>query len=104
METVTTLATVPAVIALVTLIKDLGLPAKFAPLAAVVLGVALSVLAALSLGSVANWYETVSLGVILGLSAAGLYDGARVIGTKSYSGYKGRHAAPEESSTQDTPF
>ncbi len=41
---------------------------------------ALSVLAALSLGTVANWYETVSMGVILGLSAAGLYDGARAIG------------------------
>lgn len=104
METVTTLATVPAVIALVTLIKDLGLPAKFAPLAAVVLGVALSVLAALSLGTVSNWYEPVATGIILGLSAAGLYDGARVIGTKSYSGYKGRHAAPEESSTQEALF
>uniref|UniRef100_A0AAU6R610 Holin n=1 Tax=Micrococcus phage Olihed TaxID=3092209 RepID=A0AAU6R610_9CAUD len=82
MDTITTLATVPAVIALVTLIKDLGLPAKLAPLAAVVLGVVLSVLAALALGPVGNWYETVSLGVILGLSAAGLYDGAKAIGSK----------------------
>ncbi len=80
MDTITTLATVPAVIALVTLFKDLGLPPKLSPLLAVVLGVALSVLAALSLGTVANWYETVSMGVILGLSAAGLYDGARAIG------------------------
>lgn len=81
MDTITTIATVPAVIALVTLIKDLGLPSKLAPLAAVVLGVALSVLAALSLGTVTNWYETISLGVILGLSAAGLYDGARAVGS-----------------------
>lgn len=83
METIATLATVPAVIALVTLFKDLGLPSKLSPLLAVVLGVALSVLGALSLGTVANWYETVSLGVILGLSAAGLYDGARAIGNKT---------------------
>ncbi|QBZ73216.1 holin [Microbacterium phage Theresita] len=81
MDTITTLATVPAVIALVTLLKDLGLPSKLSPLAAVVLGVGLSILAALSLGTVTNWYETVSLGVILGLSAAGLYDGARAIGS-----------------------
>lgn len=80
MDTIATLATVPAVIALVTLFKDLGLPSKLSPLLAVVLGVALSVLGALSLGAVTNWYETVSLGVILGLSAAGLYDGARAIG------------------------
>lgn len=82
MDTITTLATVPAVIALVTLLKDLGLPSKLGALAAVLLGVALSVLAALSVGPVGNWYETVSLGVILGLSAAGLYDGAKAIGAK----------------------
>lgn len=80
METIATLATVPAVIALVTLLKDLGLPSKFSPLAAVLLGVALSILGALSLGIITNWYETVSLGVILGLSAAGLYDGAKAVG------------------------
>ncbi|AXH48597.1 holin [Microbacterium phage Sansa] len=83
METVATLATVPAVIALVTLFKDLGLPSKLSPLVAVVLGVALSVLSALALGPIGNLYETISLGVILGLSAAGLYDGARAIGNKT---------------------
>lgn len=79
-EAITTLATVPAVIALVTLFKDLGLPSKLGPLAAVVLGVLLSVLSALAVGPItANWYETVSVGVILGLSASGLYDGAKAI-------------------------
>ncbi|QDF15754.1 holin [Microbacterium phage Finny] len=66
-----------------TLFKDLGLPSKLSPLVAVVLGVALTILGALSLGTVSNWYETVSLGVILGLSASGLYDGARAIGNKT---------------------
>ena len=38
-----TLATAPAVLALVTLAKDLGLPTRLAALAAVVLGVILAV-------------------------------------------------------------
>ena len=71
-ETVTTIATVPAVVALVTLFKDLGLPGKFAPLMAVALGVVLSVFSALSVGAVTDWYEPVAMGIILGLSAAGL--------------------------------
>ncbi|AVJ51016.1 holin [Microbacterium phage Pajaza] len=82
MEAITTIATVPAVIALVTLVKDLGLPSRLSPLAALVLGVALSLFAALAIGEVVNWYEPVAKGIILGLSASGLYDGARSIGTK----------------------
>lgn len=82
METVTSLATVPAVIALVTLAKDLGLPSRLSPVVALVLGVALSLFAALAVGDGGNWYEPVAKGVILGLSASGLYDGARAIGTK----------------------
>lgn len=75
--TVTTLATAPAVLALVTLAKDLGLPTKAAALAAVVLGVGLSVADHALAGSGA--YSAAASGLILGLGAAGLYDTARII-------------------------
>ena len=75
--TVTDLATAPAVLALVTLAKDLGLPTKAAALAAVVLGVGLSVADHALAGSGA--YSAAASGLILGLGAAGLYDTARII-------------------------
>lgn len=85
METIVTIATVPAVIALVTLAKDLGLPSKLAPLVSVLLGVGLTVLDALATTGVGNWYQIISTGIILGLSASGLYDGARIIGENRQS-------------------
>lgn len=78
--TTITLATVPAVIALVTLLKDLGLPSRLSPLAAVILGVIAQLIDVFAQGVVTNWYAVISTGVILGLSASGLYDGARLIG------------------------
>ena len=83
METLTSIATIPAVIALVTLVKDLGLPSRLSPLLALLLGVALSVFNALAIGPVTDWYGTIAMGLILGLSASGLYDGARAIGGKT---------------------
>ena len=75
--TVTTLATAPAVLALVTLAKDLGLPTRYAALTAVVLGVGLSVADHALAGTGA--YSAAASGLILGLGAAGLYDTARII-------------------------
>lgn len=75
--TVTALATVPAVLALVTLAKDLGLPTRLAALTAVVLGVGLSVADHALAGSGA--YSAAASGLILGLGAAGLYDTARLV-------------------------
>lgn len=86
MDTVVTLATVPAVLALVTLLKDLGLPSKLAPLVAVLLGVVVTLVDAWAGGGFASSQEVVqsiSVGVILGLSAAGLYDSAKVAGGSS---------------------
>lgn len=86
MDIVTTLATVPAVIALVTLAKDLGLPTRLSPLLAVVLGVVVSLFDLFATGSVLGTQsvlQTVGTGVILGLSASGLYDGARVLSPKT---------------------
>lgn len=72
MEAITALASVPAILALVNLVKDLGLPSKLAPLAAVTVGVALLV-ANHYLGDNAA-YQAATTGLILGLGAAGLYD------------------------------
>lgn len=72
--TITTLATVPAVLALVTLAKDLGLPARFSPLLAVVLGVAVSVFEWMASGPAVDsptLLATIGLGIILGLSEVG---------------------------------
>lgn len=87
MEIVTTLATIPAIIALVTLAKDLGLRSTFAPILAILLGVALALFDLFALGnteiSVQVVLQSIGTGIVLGLSAAGLYDGARAIGSKA---------------------
>lgn len=82
MDAITAVATVPAVIALATIAKDMGFPVRLVPLLSIVFGVALQTLQALTLGGVDNWYEVLSLGLILGLSASGLYDGAKAVGKK----------------------
>ena len=72
MDAVTTIATVPAIVALVNLVKGLGLSGKWSALVAVLLGVAVNV--AISLWGSAAWFEAAATGLILGLGAAGLYD------------------------------
>jgi hypothetical protein len=86
MDTVITLASIPAIIAVVTLAKDLGLRSTFAPLLAILLGVAFAIFdlfAGAGVLSTQTVLGAISLGVILGLSASGLYDGARAIGSKN---------------------
>ena len=69
---ITTLATVPAIVALTNLGKRLGLPSRAALLLAVLLGVGLSLAQWAWAG--AGWYDAAANGLILGLGAAGLYD------------------------------
>ena len=84
METAATVATVPAVIALCTIARDLGLPAKVTPVLALLCGVALQALQAVAVdGSLTNWPEVVIQGIILGLGASGVYDGAKVVGKQA---------------------
>lgn len=78
MNAVTLLATIPAILALVNLAKQLGLPAKAALVVAVLLGVGLNV--ADYLWASVALYQAISNGLILGLSAAGLYDVAKTVG------------------------
>lgn len=71
MDPIITLATVPAVVALVNLAKAFGVTGKWSALAAVVLGVGISLATTYADADVVR---TVSDGLILGLGAAGLYD------------------------------
>ena len=88
----TTLATAPAVLALVTLAKDLGLPTRLAAPLAVVLGVVLAATDHALAGTGA--YAAVADGLLLGLGAAGLYDAARLAGGREPAAPAvGRHEA-----------
>lgn len=71
MSTALTLASVPAVLAIVNLAKSLGLAGKWSALAAVIVAIAATLAQTLASGPV---YEAIATGLILGLSAAGLYD------------------------------
>lgn len=71
MDPIVTLATIPAVVALVNLAKQFGVTGKWATLLAVALGLGLT---AASVYAPAEVWAWVSDGMILGLGAAGLYD------------------------------
>lgn len=66
------LLTVPAIVALTNLAKRTGLPSRWAPLVSVMVGVAVACGDAYSTG--AGYLDAVARGIILGLTASGLYD------------------------------
>lgn len=73
MDAITTLATVPAVLAIVNLLKDtFNINGKYSALLAVIIGVGLNI-ANYALGD-AGWYQAAAQGLILALGASGLYD------------------------------
>lgn len=66
------------IVALVELAKrSFGLAARWAAPLAVVLGVLFAVAAKLDQPAMATWLQTVLLGLLTGLSAAGLYSGGK---------------------------
>ena len=83
MDTIVTIASVPAILALTNLLKTLGMTGRWATLSAVCLGLMLTALSRTL--DPATW-GMISDGLILGLSAAGLYDVAgQVGGSSSYT-------------------
>ena len=66
------LLTVPAIVALTNLAKRTGLPPRWAPLVSVLAGVAVACGDAYSTGS--GYLDAVARGIVLGLTASGLYD------------------------------
>jgi hypothetical protein len=67
------LLTVPVIIALVEMLKSSGMPSRFAPLAALAIGITLG----LAWGSFD--LNGLTTGLLLGLSASGLYSGQKAV-------------------------
>lgn len=88
------LLTVPAIVALTNLAKRTGLPAKLAPLVSVLAGVAVACGDAYSTGS--GYLDAVARGIVLGLTASGLYDlmpgEPKATTVNVYGRQKGKHS------------
>ena len=102
------LLTVPAIVALTNLAKRTGLPAKLAPLVSVLAGVAVACGDAYSTGS--GYLDAVARGIVLGLTASGLYDlmpgETKATTVNVYGRQKGKHSeapsAPEAETEADS--
>nr|DAV36237.1 MAG TPA: holin [Caudoviricetes sp.] len=99
------LLTVPAIVALTNLAKRTGLPSKLAPLVSVLAGVAVACGDAYSTGS--GYLDAVARGIVLGLTASGLYDlmpgepKASTVNVYGKDSVRGRHSATV--GTPETP-
>lgn len=78
---VVTLVTVPAILGLVTVARDLGMPAKLAPVTAAIVGTGLGVAEQMLGGSPV--FQAGAGGLLVGLAATGLYDTAKLAGGQS---------------------
>ncbi len=104
------LLTVPAIVALTNLAKRTGLPSRLAPLVSVLACVAVACGDAYSTGS--GYLDAVARGIVLGLTASGLYDlmpgepKASIVNVYG-SVARGRHSAgqsaPEPEAEADAP-
>ena len=65
------------IVGLVELAKGQGLPSRYAPVLAVCLGLLFATLGRLDDPTVGTWLQVELLGLITGLSASGLYSGAK---------------------------
>lgn len=81
---ITAIATPAAVVAIITVAKDLGLPAKVSPLLAVATGILLNLLDSAVNGVLTSYtaLASISQGLILGLTACGVYDIAKKVADK----------------------
>lgn len=99
------LLTVPAIVALTNLAKRTGLPAKLAPLVSVLVGVAVACGDAYSTG--AGYLDAVARGIILGLTASGLYDlmpgtpKGSTVNVYGKDSVRGRHSATTAAADDD---
>ena len=107
---IVTLATIPAILGLVNLAKQFGIVGRWSALLAVLLGVLIAVVEYLTgadvLVTAGGIYGAVATGVILGLSAAGLYDAtakppAVLVGElASVDAYEPERVLPEQSTAE----
>lgn len=71
------IAIVPLIVGVVQVFKQSGLPDQYAPVAALILGLAIAALIALSAGTFTA--ATILTGIAYGLSASGLYSGVKAV-------------------------
>jgi hypothetical protein len=100
------IAGVPASIVIVSLVqiaKGCGMPRRYAPLLAIVLGIAVTVAiqVAVALPWLRVWWEALGAGLMLGLSACGLYSGGKSMIVSKASGARYREA-PDGSVVEGT--
>lgn len=101
------LLTVPAIVALTNLAKRTGLPSSLAPLVSVLVGVAVACGDAYSTG--AGYLDAVARGIILGLTASGLYDlmpgepKASTVNVYGKDSVRGRHSASTGTQPEPAP-
>lgn len=83
MDTQMLLAGFPVVLIITQLVhiaRTVGLPSRFAPMVALVLGIAIAVGARASGVPIApDWFSTVMDGILYGLAASGIYSGVKTI-------------------------
>lgn len=106
-------AAVPSIVGLVQVLKEMGLPGRFAPGASVLLGILAGVgqVFASAGGTNGTIAQAVVTGIALGLSASGLYSGATTVvarltdssSTDSSSSPADSHAAPASASDSTPP-
>jgi hypothetical protein len=68
-----TLAAIPLCLGIVAAIRQLGLPSRFAPIVSIVIGIGLIALTG------QTWQADISQGIIVGLSASGLWSGSKAL-------------------------
>lgn len=71
------LAAAPLVLGLVAVIRQVGLPSRFAPLGSIILGIGLVALTGI------EWQAFIVQGIIVGLVASGLWSGSKALFTPS---------------------
>jgi len=80
LDTLNTILSVGAIIAIVNVLKSFGVTGKWSLAAALVVAVVLN-LAAYAFAT-SGWYEAVVAGLLSGLAAAGVYDAAGASGAE----------------------
>lgn len=68
------IAVIPMILGLVQISKEVGLPSKYAPVCALVIGIGL-----MFLGSNQPWQTNIAQGIIAGLAACGLWAGPKAL-------------------------
>jgi hypothetical protein len=77
MTTLFGITLIPAIVGLVQVAKDAGIPSRFAPLVAVLIGLLTAV--AQAAAATHTWIPAATAGVAVGLAACGLYDAGRLV-------------------------